>query len=248
MKLYGLIGYPLGHSFSQKYFTEKYQKESINDCRYELFEIPKVDDIKGILNKETDLRGFNVTIPYKEQILPYLDSIDTDAAAIGAVNVVKITDGQLKGYNTDFIGFRDTLLDLIGQRSNLKALILGTGGASKAVAYTLQKLNIDTQYVSRNPSPGNITYSDLHASEQWTKSHQLIINTTPLGTFPNTDNAPDIPYKHLSNQHFLYDLVYNPTETLFMKQGKRMGATTTNGYKMLVKQAEAAWEIWNQPA
>ena len=246
-RVFGLIGYPLGHSFSKKYFTEKFEKEQIAGCSYELFEIPEVAEIRTILSNEPDLHGFNITIPYKEQILPYLQAIDEDAAAIGAVNVVKITDGQLKGFNTDFIGFRDSLRQLVGQNMPAKALILGTGGASKAIAYTLQQSGVDYQYVSRSAKASSISYDDLKTSPQWLNTHHLIVNTTPLGTYPKTDAAPDIPYDQLSDQHFLYDLVYNPAETRFMQLGAEKGAKTSNGYEMLVRQAEAAWDIWNNP-
>ena len=246
-RVFGLIGYPLGHSFSKKYFTEKFQREGIADSRYQLFEIPAMADVKAVLSSQPDLKGFNITIPYKEQILPYLQAIDDDARAIGAVNVVKISGGELKGFNTDFIGFRDALRDFVGTNTPSKALILGTGGASKAVAYTLKQLGIDYQYVSRSPKNGSISYEDLKTSDQWINTHHLIVNTTPLGTFPKTEAAPEIPYHLLGKEHYLYDLVYNPANTQFMQLGAAKGTATTNGYDMLVRQAEAAWEIWNNP-
>ncbi|MEL6558859.1 MAG: shikimate dehydrogenase [Bacteroidota bacterium] len=243
-KVYGLIGFPLGHSFSKKYFTEKFKTEDISGCEYQLFELESIDQLSDMLRSETNLKGFNITIPYKEQIFPFLDQLDPHAAEIGAVNVVNIVNGKLIGYNSDYIGFSDTLKEFIDQKAVKKALILGTGGASKAIAYALQQLGITFQYVSRKSGEGLISYDELKQNSA-IKNFQLIINTTPLGTYPNPENAPDIPYQELTDQHYLYDLVYNPAETLFMKNGIDQGAKAINGYKMLVGQAEAAWDIWN---
>lgn len=240
-KLYGLIGYPLGHSFSQKYFTDKFVKEDIQDAEYRNFPISSITGLPELLKSHPTLSGFNVTIPYKEQVIPYLDSIDPEAKAIGAVNCVKIEDGKLTGYNTDVYGFRNSLLDLIGGQRPA-ALILGTGGASKAVKYVLSDLGIPHIMVSRTPANGRLTYGGLN--EEIIDKHKLIVNTTPLGTFPNTESFPDIPYGLLTEGHFLFDLVYNPSETEFMKQGIVQGAKASNGYDMLTGQAERAWAIW----
>lgn len=242
-KVYGLIGFPLGHSFSKKYFTEKFSNEGILDCEYKLFELEGIDQLSDMLKQEKDLKGFNITIPYKEQIFPFLDQLDPHAKAIGAVNVVNIVNGKLIGHNSDYIGFRDTLSSFIDHKTVKNALILGTGGASKAIAYTLKQLDINFQFVSRKSDTGLISYDELKQNGTL-KKYQLIINTTPLGTFPNPEHAPDIPYQELSDQHYLYDLVYNPSVTLFMKKGLEKGAKTINGYEMLVGQAEAAWQIW----
>ena len=245
MRTFGLIGFPLGHSFSRKYFTEKFTREGISDTDYLLFEIPEIEEVGAVVEKHPDLCGFNITIPYKEQIFPFLNELDAAAKAIGAVNVVKIIDGKLKGYNTDFVGFRDSLQDFLGSAKPQKALILGTGGASKAVAYALQSMGIAYLYVSRTAKNGSISYGQLHESPHWIKDHHLIVNTTPLGTYPNTEDHPDIPYEMLGEEHYLYDLVYNPAVTSFMKSGKQNGAKVSNGYDMLIRQAEAAWDIWN---
>lgn len=244
-KVYGLIGFPLGHSFSKKYFTEKFETEGISNCEYQLFELEDIDQLSEMLKRETNLKGFNITIPYKEQIFPFLDQLDPHAAEIGAVNVVNIVNGKLIGYNSDYIGFSETLTEFIDQKTVKNALILGTGGASKAIAYALKQLDISYQYVSRKSGKELISYDELKHNNA-IKNFQLIINTTPLGTYPNPENAPDIPYQELTNQHYLYDLVYNPAETLFMKKGVERGAKAINGYKMLVGQAEAAWKIWNR--
>jgi len=244
-RVFGLIGFPLGHSFSRKYFTEKFEKNEITDCEYKLFELESIRELPDLLQKEPDLNGFNITIPYKQEVFQYLDELDEHAKEIGAVNVVKINDGKLKGYNSDYLGFTDSLLGFIQQKTALKALILGTGGASKAIAYSLTKLNIPYQYVSRSTSKTAISYEELAANKLIDEYH-LIINTTPLGTYPKAENAPNIPYDSLTDKHYLYDLVYNPSETLFMKRGLSKGASVKNGYDMLVGQAEASWHIWNE--
>lgn len=245
VKTYGLIGYPLGHSFSKRYFSEKFKREKTN-AQYKLYEIERVDDVKRIISKEKP-RGLNVTIPYKEQIMAYTDELDETAAQIGAVNVLKISyagrDIRIKGYNTDAIGFEASIKPHL-KPHHRQALILGTGGASKAVEYVLQRLGLHTTYVSRTAKPGNLTYASL--DRECMEAHTVIVNATPLGTFPNTDTCPDIPYQWLGKNHLLFDLVYNPAETLFLKKGKEHGCDTVNGSQMLVGQAEAAWSIWQE--
>jgi shikimate dehydrogenase len=243
MKVYGLIGYPLTHSFSKKYFTEKFQKENIADSKYELFEIKEASMVLEVVKNNSELKGLNVTIPHKETIIQYLDDIDPAAKKIGAVNVIKIKDGKLKGYNSDYYGFRQSLLNFLGDTKPSKALILGTGGAAKAVQAALQDLTIAGWFVSRNKGPHNLTYEEL--DQEVLEEFKLIINTSPLGMYPKTDTYPDIPYHLLTSEHFLFDLVYNPEETTFMKKGAEREAKTKNGLEMLHLQAEKAWEIWN---
>ncbi|MFC5269192.1 shikimate dehydrogenase family protein [Adhaeribacter terreus] len=243
MRRFGLIGYPLGHSFSRKYFTAKFQREGITDAVYELFELKNLEDFPALLAQYPDMVGLSVTIPHKQNIIQFLDEIDPVAARIGAVNTVKITNGKCTGFNTDYIGFRDSLKNFCPELTSVKALILGTGGASKAVQAALQELHIPFKLVSRNPKNEEVSYKDL--TPEMIEAHKLIINTTPLGTFPNTETCPEIPYEYLTTTHYLHDLVYNPEETLFMKNGTEKGAKTKNGYEMLVLQAEAAWQIWN---
>ncbi len=251
MNLYGLIGKTLKHSFSKQYFTEKFQRENIADSQYELFELASADQLKTLISQQPDLIGLNVTIPYKQEVFPLLDAIDPESAGkIGAVNTIRIfKDGTTKGYNSDYYGFRQSLenwLDHTGvDATGLSALILGTGGASKAVVVALQDLNIPFQQVSRTTAAGILSYAALN--ETIIAGHRLIINTTPLGMYPNTEECPPIPYEFLTSGHLLYDLVYNPIETLFMKRGKERGATTLNGLQMLYMQAEKSWEIWNNP-
>lgn len=238
MKRFGLIGHPLGHSFSQAYFTEKFAREKIDAC-YENFDLEDLSGIRHFLNQHPDLKGFNATIPYKEAIFPYLDEIDETAKEIEAVNTVKVLpNGRLKGYNTDVIGIEATLtLSVRGP-----ALILGTGGASKAVQYVLKKHDLPYHLVSRNPEKGHFTYETL--TPENLQSHLLIINTTPVGMAPNIDEAPVLPYEALTSEHVLFDLIYNPEETLFLKRGKERNAQTINGLSMLYAQAEASWKIW----
>ncbi len=243
MNLYGLIGFPLTHSFSKKYFTEKFQKENILDSKYELFEIKEVEMILEVVKNNPELKGLNVTIPHKEKVIQFLNDIDPAAKEIGAVNVIKVKDGKLKGYNSDYYGFRQSLLHLIGKEQGLKALILGTGGAAKAVKAALKDLGIPYKFVSRKKEEENFSYEELN--DHVLMEYKLIINTSPLGMYPNTESHPEIPYSFLSAQHFLFDLVYNPEETSFMKKGKEKGARTQNGLEMLHLQAEKAWEIWN---
>jgi shikimate dehydrogenase len=246
MKLYGLIGFPLTHSFSKKYFTEKFEKENISNHQYELFEIKEASSLSDILKQNPSICGLNVTIPHKQAVMPMLKSMDESASFVGAVNVIKVEkDGSLRGYNSDYYGFMESLKKFMpsDKLTNAKALILGTGGAAKAVEATMRKLQIPFKYVSRQ---GN---GDILGYEQITKNliaqYTLIINATPLGTFPKTDACPDIPYEALTSDHYLFDLVYNPEKTLFMQNGEMFGAKTKNGLEMLHLQAEKAWEIWN---
>ena len=240
MKHFGLIGRTLGHSFSQRYFTEKFRQEGI-DAEYRNYEMPDASGVSPLIESVPDFVGLNVTIPYKRDVIPLLSSLSDEARAIGAVNVIRICD--MRGFNTDVVGFRESLRPLL-QPHHTRALVLGTGGASLAVKHGLHQLGIETQSVSRTRTRDTITYSDLDAEVM--KSHTIIVNCTPLGTFPNVDECPDIPYHMLTPRHLLFDLVYNPAETLFLRRGREQGATVKNGYEMLVLQAEAAWRIWNE--
>ena len=250
MKLLGLIGYPLSHSFSKKYFTQKFENEGLtHDWEYELFPIESIEQLPDLLRGHPNLVGLNATIPYKEDVIYWLDELDETAEVIGAVNCIQIIDGKLKGYNTDYYGFQKSLLDLLHNPSpkenlDIKALILGTGGSAKAVGYALKKLEIPYLSVSRHISEHGLTYQDL--DEAVMASHQLIVNCTPLGMSPNTDGCPPIPYEYIDYQHFMYDLIYNPEETTFMKKGKERGAKVKSGLDMLYFQAEKGWEIWNR--
>jgi len=247
MRLFGLIGYPLSHSFSAQYFAKKFASENITDTDYRLFPLEQISEIQSLITLHADLQGFNVTIPHKVAILPYLDHITKEAEVVGAVNCVKIERGEsgvkLTGYNTDIYGFRESLVPVLKPYHN-KALILGTGGAAKAVCYTLNKLGIDHTLVSRSGREADILeYSQL--TESIISENQLIINTTPVGMYPDTGVYPDIPYHYLSKRHLLYDLIYNPAETKFLLKGREAGATVMNGLPMLELQAEKSWEIWN---
>ncbi|GAB7089311.1 shikimate dehydrogenase family protein [Marinifilum fragile] len=246
MNTYGILGYPLGHSFSKKYFEEKFNELNI-EAEFLNFELPSIQDLPKTLDENNRLKGFCVTIPYKEEVIPFLDEIDPLAAKLGAVNSVQIIKNgdkiKLKGFNTDIYGFQESLKEFIGE-SRPKALILGTGGASKAVAGGLEDLGIEYRFVSRSAKENQFTYEQL--TQEIIEDYKLIVNCSPLGTFPKEDTCPDIPYQHLSKEHFLYDLVYNPAETLFMKKGAEQGAKTHNGLKMLHLQAEKNWEIWNE--
>ena len=246
MRRFGLIGRTLGHSFSARYFADKFQREGLADThRYDLFELPEIECVKELIATTEGLVGFNVTIPYKQQIIPYLDSLSAEARDIGAVNCVKIeSDGRLTGYNTDIDGIRLSLDKLLGGVEIDAALVLGTGGASQAVQYVLAERNIPYSIVSRDSAKGNLTYDDLKV--EVTSSHHLIINSSPVGMYPNVDQCPDIPYELLTADHYLFDLVYNPERTLFAERAATMGAHTLCGLDMLYAQAESAWRIWNQ--
>ena len=243
-KRYGLIGFPLAHSFSKRYFTQKFKREKIN-ARYSLFEIEHIDEVTTIIQKEK-IKGLNVTIPYKEQIISYVHRLDETAGEVGAVNVLKITHEwgkpRLHGYNTDVIGFEKSITPHL-KPHHAKALILGSGGASKAIEYVFGKLGIEITRVSRTEKSGFITYQML--DKETISQHLIIVNATPLGTFPDVETCPDIPYQYITGRHLLFDAVYNPAETLFLKKGRIQGADTINGEKMLIEQAEEAWKIWN---
>ena len=244
MREYGLIGRTLSHSASQRYFTAKFEREGLTDCSYSLFEFPRIEDLKQLLEEHSDICGFNVTIPYKQQILPYLDDISFEARNIGAVNCVcRTADGRLIGYNTDIEGVRKSLDVLLGDELP-KALLLGTGGASQAVQYALAERGIEYLLVSRDPSKGNITYAQVTAEVM--SEYHLIINATPVGTYPAVDEAPVLPYAFLTPSHRLYDLVYNPPVTQFLDYGRQRGARILNGELMFTTQAEANWRIWNE--
>lgn len=244
---FGLIGFPLSHSFSSKFFTEKFLNEGI-DAAYLNFELESIEELNHLISAHSDLEGFNVTIPYKEQVIAYLDQIDDAAAQIKAVNTIRIHHSgrqvSLHGYNTDIHGFQESIKPLL-QQYHHKALVLGTGGASKAVVKALENLGIDAILVSRNPEEkGEISYNDL--DEDVMESYKIVVNTTPIGTYPNIEGCPAIPFEWITSRHLLYDLVYNPEVTEFLKQGSERGATIKNGLEMLHLQALAAWEIWNR--
>lgn len=246
MNLYGLVGYPLSHSFSKKYFTEKFEKENIGDSRYEMFEIKDIAELSNIILNNPDLRGLNVTIPYKESVIKYLHDVDEAVKKIKAVNVIRIQkDGRLIGHNSDYYGFRASLLKFIPEHyQGLQALVLGSGGAAKAVKAVLEDLQIPYRVVSRKKEGNNLSYEEIN--KEMTDSHHLIINTSPVGMYPNMKDSPFLPYASLTPDHFLFDLVYNPQETLFLVKGKARGARTKGGLEMLYFQAEKAWEIWNK--
>lgn len=243
MREFGLIGFPLRHSFSKQYFTEKFAAENIRDAVYNMFELPDISELPALIARYPNLAGLNVTIPYKQAIIAYLDELDETARKIGAVNTIKFKNGKLIGFNSDYQGFLQSLQGFFPCYSPSHAMVLGSGGASKAVQVALNTLEIPYKVVTRKPSENQVSYDQLTAS--CISSNALIINTTPVGTFPNTDAAPDIPYEFLSSHHYLYDLVYNPAETLFLKKGREHGAKTKNGMEMLSLQAEVAWQIWN---
>jgi shikimate dehydrogenase len=239
----GLLGKNISYSFSKAYFKKKFENEKISNISYENFDIQDIALFPSIIKNTEGLKGMNVTIPYKEVVMPFLDKINKKAEAIGAVNTIKVTKkGKLVGYNTDCYGFKKTLTPHL-KPHHQKALILGTGGASKAIAYTLKNLNIEYYYVSRKASK-DVSYTYETLSEDIIKDHQIIINCTPLGTFPNIEDCPKIPYNGVTKNHILYDLIYNPEETKFLKLGKQKQATIINGLKMLEFQAEKSWSIW----
>lgn len=245
--LYGLLGFPLGHSFSKTYFTEKFKTENM-DAEFRNFELRDITRMLTLIDETPSLKGFAITIPYKEKIIPFLHHISAEAKAIGAVNAVKIdrTNAQtlLSGYNTDVLGFKESLLPFLPTNHPRQALLLGTGGASKAVKYALQSIGIDVITVSRTPdNEQEIGYNDVVS---YIDNSRLIVNATPLGMWPNVRNAPDIPYEHLTTDHYLFDLVYNPETTEFMKRGTQHGAHVRNGLQMLYLQADHSWQIWNK--
>ena len=243
--LFGLVGKDIDYSFSRAYFSKKFKTQNLDTHAYINFDLNTIDTFKDIFKENSNISGLNVTIPYKESVLQHLDSIDKKALKIGAVNTIKISkNGELTGYNTDWYGFKRALKPYI-KKHHKKALILGTGGASKAIAYTLKKLGIEFNYVSRIVS-NKAKYSYETLSEKVIKKHTLIINSTPLGTFPNIDQAPSIPYQAITKDHLVFDLIYNPIETKFLKLSKLQDATTLNGLPMLEYQAEKAWQIWNK--
>lgn len=243
---YGLIGYPLGHSFSRSFFTKKFQEEKI-DAEYLNFEIPEASTLLRIIQEHPHLKGVNVTLPHKVAVIPLLHELSPEAAAIGAVNVIRIThtptgETYLKGFNSDVIGFTDSIRPLL-KSYHRKALVLGTGGASKAICRGLENLGIEWTYVSRNSGPDRLTYSQL--TPMILKEYMVIVNCSPVGMYPKVDQCPSLPYECLTASHLLYDIVYNPTTTLFMKRGAEQGATVKNGIEMLERQAIASWEFWN---
>jgi len=263
MKLYGLIGYPLSHSFSKKYFTDKFETEKIADVKYDLFPIEHISQLPALLRGQPDLCGLNVTVPHKISVLKYLDWIENDAKNAGAVNCIRISaespveaafsgelgvkghDFRLEGFNTDIYGFEMSLRPLLKDYHD-QALVLGDGGAAKAVKCVLENLGINFKMATRKPHPGNLLFADLKPHH--IRQHTLIINTTPLGMVPNVDECPPIPYEAITEDHLLYDLIYNPEETLFLRKGAEQGAVIKNGYEMLVLQAEKSWEIWTSKA
>ena len=247
MEKYGLIGYPLGHSFSITYFNQKFEDEGI-DAVYENFEIPTIDALPEVLGSNPELRGLNVTIPYKEKVIPFLDNISPEARAIGAVNVIRVShsgkDVHLKGFNSDVIGFTKSIEPMLDKKWHKKALILGTGGASKAIDYGLRNLGLETVFVSRYERPETIQYKSI--TPDVVQEYNVIVNCTPLGMYPKTEECPLLPYEAMDQHTILYDLIYNPDETLFMKRGAEYGAQVKNGLEMLLLQAFASWEFWHE--
>lgn len=242
MDKYGIIGFPLGHSFSKGFFTEKFARESI-DAQYLNFEIPDATMLKDVLCENPELRGLNVTLPHKQAVIPLLDELSDEAREIGAVNVIRVRDGRLKGFNSDIIGFSESIKPLL-QPHHSNALILGTGGASRAIRVGLSRLGIEWTYVTRSPREGMFAYSDL--TPEVMKEYTVIVNCSPVGMFPKVDQAPAIPYELLTPKHLLFDLVYNPEDTLFMQKGREQGAIVKNGLEMLHLQAVASWRFWNE--
>lgn len=242
-KRFGLLGRNINYSFSRGYFTEKFKNENIEGCSYENFDIPDIAEFPLIIENNSDIFGINVTIPYKEQVMQYMDEMSEKAARIGAVNTIKFTkEGKLKGYNTDYYGFMESIKPLL-ESHHKNALILGTGGASKGVAFALEELGIDYTFVSRTANENVLAYDKINADTF--DNYQIVINSSPVGTSPNVDEFPLIPYEYFTANHIAYDLVYNPLETQFLKKAKEKGAKTKNGQDMLVYQAEKSWEIWN---
>ncbi|HET9487093.1 MAG TPA: shikimate dehydrogenase [Chryseosolibacter sp.] len=244
-KIFGLIGQTVSHSFSKSYFDEKFFREGLRDHHYELFPLNNINEIETLIQSTKGLTGLNVTIPYKEQVIEYLDEVDPAAKKIGAVNVIKIQNGKRKGFNTDMDAFYETIEKWLPKDKTFKALILGTGGSSKSVQEALIKLKIPFRIVSRDAAKGNFTYSDLEKHPKIIKDSNLIINTTPLGMHPNTNSMPPIDYELLTPEHYVYDLIYNPARTMFLQKAEMRGATAKNGLEMLHVQAEKSWTIWN---
>ncbi|OBY62168.1 shikimate dehydrogenase [Polaribacter vadi] len=244
-KLYGLLGKNISYSFSRGYFTDKFEKLKLKKSKYVNFDLQNIEDFPTIIDENEHLKGINVTIPYKEEIIPFLSKIDKTAKKIGAVNTIKFTKrGNLKGYNSDVVGFENSLIPLL-KKHHKRALILGTGGASKAIAYALKRNDIKYKFVSRNPEgKKEISYNSL--TKEVMEKHTIIINSTPLGTFPDIDKCPNIPYQFITKNHILYDLIYNPAISTFLSKGKEKEAITKNGLQMLELQAEESWRIWNQ--
>ena len=242
MDKYGIIGFPLGHSFSRGFFTEKFAREGI-DAQYLNFEIPDARMLLDVLRDNPELRGLNVTLPHKQAVIPLLDELSDEAREIGAVNVIRVRDGKLKGFNSDIIGFTESIKPLL-KPHHKKALVLGTGGASKAIRVGLKRMGIEWKYVSRTPREGMMTYEDITA--ETLQEYSVIVNCSPVGMFPKVDEAPAIPYEYLTPKHLLFDCVYNPEDTLFMQKGREQGATVKNGLEMLHLQAIASWRFWNE--
>ncbi len=245
MKLYGLIGYPLGHSFSKKYFTNKFKREGLIDCSYELFPINSIKELPSLINSQPYLKGFNVTIPYKQQVLKYVTETSEAVKEIGAANVIKIDGDKIVAFNTDVIGFKESLIQKL-MPFHKKALILGTGGSSNAVQYVLRNLGMEFLLVSTTHQPSSEIISYSMINENIMSDHTLIINCTPVGMEPNDSDLPNLPYQFISHKHYLFDLIYNPEKTSFLQKGEQMGAIIQNGYEMLVLQAEESWNIWKQ--
>jgi len=242
MKRFGLIGKTLKHSFSKPYFEKKFEELHITDCSYDNFELQSIDKLPSLIQNNPGLKGLNITIPYKEEVLQFLNSANESVNGVGACNCIKITEGEIIGFNTDAIAFKSSLQKYLKAHHKC-ALVLGTGGASKAIQYALKDLHIDFILVSRHKKQNQLGYEDV--GEDLIKGHQIIINTTPIGMYPNVDEDPPIPYGALNSRHLLYDLTYNPSKTKFLKQGETRGAQIINGYEMLVAQAEESWRIWN---
>lgn len=241
---FGLIGKNISYSFSKKYFTEKFALGNLEDCTYENFDLQRIEEFPLIIKNNPNLKGLNVTIPYKEAVIPYLNKLSKNASRIEAVNVIRFTKkGKLKGYNSDYYGFMKTLKPLLKEHHK-KALILGTGGASKGIAFALEQLGIAYTFVSREEKAGMIDYDRINVTTF--DNYQIIINCTPLGTFPNVKECPNLPYQFFTDKHIAFDLIYNPQETQFLKKAKKKGAIIKNGYDMLKWQAEKSWKIWNK--
>ena len=244
-KIFGLIGSTVSHSFSKSYFDEKFFRDGLRDHRYELFPLEKIQDIQKLIKENEGLCGLNVTLPYKEQVLKYLQEIDPEAEKIGAVNVIRVQKGKLKGYNTDSAAFFETIQKWLPKDRTFKALVLGSGGSSKAVRQALTKLGVEHKIVSREKSNGDYSYEEINSQPKTITASHLIINTTPLGMFPKTDTMPPLDLEHLTKDHYVYDLIYNPARTQFLQKAEMRGATIKNGLEMLHVQAEKSWAIWN---